>query len=207
MIIMRVAGTLGGDLERSRAICTPSVPRAKDGAACMSAMLGISGFRAQADVQEWSQTQSDECCALSRNGPNTRRPSTASARGRASGSRWPTTLQSSFPRCPAPSRGGRRARRWLRSGQRPSGAIKSSCSSRWRRWSWTIFHLAGSRTGSPQSRVWGASAADVSRHRRCGLPKIARMPTLASPNRVLHRGTPVKPSPGRAIAGWHAPRV
>ena len=41
MIIMRVAGTLGGDLERSRAICTPSVPRAQDGAACMSAMLGI----------------------------------------------------------------------------------------------------------------------------------------------------------------------
>jgi hypothetical protein len=65
--------------------------------------------------------------------------------------------------------------------------------------------LAGSRTRSPQSRVWGASAADAPRHRRCGLPKIARMPTLASPNRVLHRGTPVKPSPGRAIAGWHVP--
>jgi hypothetical protein len=25
-------------------------------------------------------------------------------------------------------------------------------------------------------------------HRRCGLPKIARMPTLTLPNRVLHRG-------------------
>jgi nitrate reductase delta subunit len=35
---------------------------------------------------------SDECCALSRNGPNTWPPSTASARGRASASRWPTTL-------------------------------------------------------------------------------------------------------------------
>ena len=116
-----------------------------------------------------------------------------------------TTLQSSFPRCHAPCRAVRRARRWSRSGPRTSGAINSSCSSRWRRWSWTIFHLAGSRTRSPQSRVWGASAADASRHRRCGLPKIARMPTLASPNRVLHRGTPVKPSPGRAIAGWHVP--
>ena len=83
MITMRVAGTLGGDLDRSRAICTPSVPRAQDGAAVMSAMLGISGFRAQADVQEWWPARSDECCALSRKGPNTRRPSTASALGRA----------------------------------------------------------------------------------------------------------------------------
>src|SRR3979490_3325865 len=38
----------------------------QDGAACMSAMLGISGFRAQADVQKWSPAPSDECCALSR---------------------------------------------------------------------------------------------------------------------------------------------
>jgi hypothetical protein len=57
----------------------------------------------------------------------------------------------------------------------------------------------------PVAEVVMDDAADAPRHRRCGLPKIARMPTLASPNRVLHRGTPVKPSPGRAIAGWHVP--
>ena len=188
MIITRVAGTLGGDLERSSAICIPSSLTRSVRPACLL-FWRISGCHATSPPEEWRRAPSDECCGPSRTAPSTWRPSTASARGRARRFTLADRRRDSRFRgvvrlagLSAARDGGRvldrgRATAPIQAVQASGGGGRGRSSTR-----------LAQKTRWSQSRAWGASAADALRHgscRRCGLPKIARMPTLESWNRVL----------------------